>query len=148
MKVILLQDIKGTGKKDQIIEVSDGFARNYLFPKKLASEANAVNLNSIENQKCAMKHKEELLKQAAAEQAKALEGKTVIISTKIGKEGRMFGSIGPKEIADALAAQHQIQADKKKIAVDSIKSLGEYSATVKLYPSISAKIKVLIKAEE
>ena len=125
MKVILLQDIKGTGKKDQIIEVSDGFARNYLFPKKLASEANAVNLNSIENQKSAMKHKEELLKQAAAEQAKALEGKTVIISTKIGKEGRMFGSIGPKEIADALAAQHQIQADKKKIAVDSIKSLGE-----------------------
>ena len=95
-----------------------------------------------------MKHKEELLKQAAAEQAKALEGKTVIISTKIGKEGRMFGSIGPKEISDALAAQHQIQADKKKIAVDSIKSLGEYSATVKLYPSISAKIKVLIKAEE
>ena len=148
MKVILLQDIKGTGKKDQIIEVSDGFARNYLFPKKLASEANAVNLNSIENQKSAMKHKEELLKQAAAEQAKALEGKTVIISTKIGKEGRMFGSIGPKEIADALAAQHQIQADKKKIAVDSIKSLGEYSATVKPYPSISAKIKVLIKAEE
>ena len=148
MKVILLQDIKGTGKKDQIIEVSDGFARNYLFPKKLASEANAVNLNSIENQKSAMKRKEELLKQAAAEQAKALEGKTVIISTKIGKEGRMFGSIGPKEISDALAAQHQIQADKKKIAVDSIKSLGEYSATVKLYPSISAKIKVLIKAEE
>ena len=148
MKVILLQDIKGTGKKDQIIEVSDGFARNYLFPKKLASEANAVNLNSIENQKSAMKHKEELLKQAAAEQAKALEGKTVIISTKIGKEGRMFDSIGPKEISDALAAQHQIQADKKKIAVDSIKSLGEYSATVKLYPSISAKIKVLIKAEE
>ena len=72
MKVILLQDIKGTGKKDQIIEVSDGFARNYLFPKKLASEANAVNLNSIENQKSAMKHKEELLKQAAEEFALAM----------------------------------------------------------------------------
>ncbi len=148
MKVILLQDIKGTGKKDQIIEVSDGFARNYLFPKKLASEANAFNLNTMQTQKDAQKHKEELLKQAAAEQAKALEGKTVVITTKIGKEGRMFGSIGPKEIADALSAQHNIQADKKKITVDSIKTLGEYSAAVKLYPSISAKIKVLVKAED
>ena len=82
MKVILLQDIKGTGKKDQIIEVSDGFARNYLFPKKLASEANAFNLNTMQTQKDAQKHKEELLKQAAAEQAKALEGKTVVITTK------------------------------------------------------------------
>lgn len=148
MKVILLQDIKGTGKKDQIIEVSDGFARNYLFPKKLAREATAVNLNTIETQKKALAHREKLMKQAAVEQAKDLEGKMVIIKTKTGKEGRMFGSIGPKEVADALSAQHGIEADKKKIVVDAIKTLGEYSATVKLYPSISAKIKVLVQAEE
>lgn len=148
MKVILLQDIKGTGKKDQIIEVSDGFARNYLFPKKLASEASAVNLNTIETQKKALQHREELMKQAAVEQAKELEGKTVIIKTKTGKDGRMFGSIGSKEIADALNAQHGIETDKKKIVSDAIKTLGEYSVTVKLYPSISAKIKILVQAEE
>ena len=88
------------------------------------------------------------MKQAAADQAKDLEGKMVIIKTKTGKEGRMFGSIGPKEVADALNAQHGIEADKKKIVVDAIKTLGEYSATVKLYPSNRAKIKVLVQAEE
>lgn len=147
MKVILLQDVKGTGKKDQIIEVSDGFARNYLFPKKLASEANAVNVNSIETQKSALKHKEELQKQAAIAQAAALSGKTVSVITKTGKDGRMFGSVGSKEIADALNAQLSIQADKKKISIEPIKTLGEYEAVIKLYPSVNAKIKVIVKGE-
>lgn len=148
MKVILLQDIKGTGKKDQIIEASDGFARNYLFPRKLAVEANAANLNSVQNKKKALDHKKEVEKQKALEYAKQLGQKSVTVEVRAGENGRLFGKVTNQEIADALKAQHGIEIDKRKISVDTIKELGEAVAEVRLYPEVSTKIKLNVVARD
>ena len=148
MKVILLKDIKGTGKKDQVIEASDGFARNYLFPRKLAMEANAANLNSIETAKKAQDHRKEQEKLQAMEYAKQLSAKQVTVQVRAGEKGRLFGKVTNQEIADALKAQHGIQIDKRKISVDTIKEVGDAEAEVRLYPEVSAKLRLKVVAKE
>lgn len=149
MKVVLLQDVKGQGKKDQIIEVSDGYARNFLFPKKLAAVADAKVLNDIKNKEAAKQRKIELEKQAARETAEKLSGIMVKIKVKEGAagDGKFYGSVTTKDIAEALSEQHGIEIDKRKIVLDdAIKAYGTYTVDVKLYPEISGKINVLVTA--
>ena len=148
MKVILLQDIKGTGKKGQIINASDGHAKNYLIPKKLAAEATPAALANWEReQKNAEQKRQSEVAEAQALGAK-IEKATVKISMKTGEGGKMFGSVGAKEIAEALAKQTGIEIDRKKIVVnDAIKTLGEIKVVVKLYAEISAQLTVEIVAE-
>ena len=147
MKVILLKDIKGTGKKDQIIEASDGFARNYLFPRKLAVEASASNLNAIENAKSAQSHRKEVERQEAQELAKKMGDMVVEIAVRAGENGRLYGKVTNQEVADALKAKYGMDIDKRKITVDAVKNVGETEAVIKLYPEISAKIKLNIVAK-
>ncbi len=145
MKVVLLQDVKGQGKKDELINVSDGYARNFLFPKKLAVEADAKILNDIKNKEAARLRKIELEKQAARETAEKLTSTLVKIKVKEGADGRFYGSVTTKDIAEALAEQFGIDVDKRKIVLsDPIKAYGTYSVDVKLYPEISGKLNVLV----
>lgn len=143
MKVILLQDIKGVGKKDQIINANEGYAKNFLFPKNLAVEANKGNVNHLDN----VKKNEEARKQAELEQAQALgkeiESKTITISVKLGNNGKLFGAVTNKEISAALKEQTKLNIDKKKIVLaEPIKTVGEKEVQVKLHPKVSAKLKV------
>ena len=115
MKVILLQDIKGTGKKDQIVEISDGYARNYLLPRKLAKEATAEALNSLERARGADRHREEVRRQQAETQARELKGKVVQLEVRGGENGKLYGSITNDQIASALKAQHGIEGDKRNL---------------------------------
>ncbi len=145
MKVILLEDVKNVGKKGQIINAKDGYANNFLFPKNLAIEATDVNLKNLENAK---KRKEEKEKEIL-EEAKVLEEqlmqKTLVIKTKTGENGKLFGSITTKEIADILEKEHGISIDKKKYDLEeSIKSVGEYYVKIKLHPTVNAKLKVIV----
>ena len=148
MKVILLKDIKGTGKKDQIIEASDGFARNYLFPRKLAVEASASNLNAIENAKSAQSHRKEVERQEAQERPRKMGDMVVEIAVRAGENGRLYGKVTNQEVADALKAKYGMDIDKRKITVDAVKNVGETEAVIKLYPEISAKIKLNIVAKD
>ncbi len=147
MKVVLLQDVKGQGKKDDVINVSDGYARNFLFPKKLAAEADAKVMNEIKNKEASKQHKIELEKQAARDIAAKLQAIVVKLKIQAGAagDGKMYGSVTTKDIAEALAAQHKIEIDKRKIVLDSpIKSYGTYALDVKLYPEITGKINVVV----
>ena len=145
MKVVLLQDVKGKGKKDEIVSVSDGYARNYLFPRKLAAEADAKILNDIKNKEAAKARRIELEKQAARETAEKLQSLLVKITIQSGADSKLYGSVGTKDIAEALAAQHGVEIDKRKIVLDSpIKAYGTYTVDVKLYPEISGKLNVLV----
>ena len=149
MQVLLLQDVKGQGKKDQIINVSDGYARNFLFPKNLAVVVDAKVLNDVKNKQAAQKRKEELEKQAAKDTAAKFESIVVKIFAKGGADGKFFGSVTSKEIAEALEAQHSITIDKRKIVLpDALKAFGTYSVDVKLYPEITGKLNVLIANKE
>lgn len=148
MKVILLKDIKGTGKKDQVIEASDGFARNYLFPRKLAVEASAANLNSIENAKKAQIHRKEVEKDEALAQAAKIKELVTVIRVRAGEQGRLFGKVTNQEIADELKAQHGLEVDKRKITVGVIKELGDATAEIKLYPEVSASLALRIVARD
>lgn len=147
MKVVLLQDVKGQGKKDDLINVSDGYARNFLFPKKLAVEADAKVLNDIKNKEAAKQRRIELEKQAARDTAAKLQSLVVKLRIQAGAagDGKMYGSVTTKDIAEALAAQHGIEIDKRKIVLDApIKNYGTYALDVKLYPEISGKINVVV----
>ena len=140
MKVILLKDIKGTGKKDQIIEASDGFARNFLFPKGLAREASATNLNAIENAKAAQKHREDVERAKAEETRKALSGKAIKIVARGAEGGRLYGSVTAQEIADALNKQYGVKVEKRKIDVANIRNAGDFTVSVWLYAGITAEM--------
>ena len=149
MKVVLLQDVKGQGKKDQIVEVSDGYARNFLFPKKLAAVADAKVINDIKNKEAAREYKIEQEKKAARETAEKLQ--TVVVKIKVqpgnAGDGKFYGSVTTKDIGEALAAQHKIEIDRRKIVLnDPIKAYGTYSVDVKLYPEITGKINVVVTA--
>ena len=148
MKVILLKDIKGTGKKGEIIEASDGHARNYLFPRKLAKPATDGNVSALEHQKKAEnKKKQEALGEAheLAEKIKSIE---LIFKTQSGEGGRLFGSITSKDIAMKLKNDHGIDIDKKKIAMDGpIKLIGSETIKIKVYPKVSATLKVIVENE-
>ncbi|MGN1121117.1 MAG: 50S ribosomal protein L9 [Eubacteriales bacterium] len=149
MKVLLLQDVKGKGKKDSIVEVSDGYARNFLLPKGVAVEADAKIMNDYKNKQAAKKHHEEMEKQAAKETAERLAGLVVKIYATGGADGRFYGSVTTKEIAEELEKQHGITVDKRKIVLDdSIKAFGSYSLDVKLYPEISGKLNVIVTQKD
>ena len=144
MKLVLLQDVKSLGKKGQLVNASDGYARNFLIPKGLAKEANAQAMNEYHNAENSKKYKhdQEVL---AAENAKAqLDGKTVTIKSKTGKEGKLFGSVTTKEVAAELKAKFGVDVDKRKIAMADIKTCGSYKAEVKLYQGITAVITVAV----
>lgn len=148
MKVILLEDVKSLGKKGEIVNVSDGYARNFVLPKKLGVEANSVNMNDLKLQKAnADKVAQEQL-EAAQELAKVLETKEVVVKMKSGEGGRTFGSISSKEIATAAKEQCGLELDKKKIQLpEAIKSLGVYEVNVKLHTKVTGKLKVKVIEE-
>lgn len=144
MKVVLLADVKGHGKKGELCNVSDGYARNFLFPKKLAIEADNTALNELKNrEEAAAHHKKQEIEAAKATAAK-LEGKTVTIIAKAGTAGRLFGSVTSKEIAAEIKKSLGIEIDKKKMTAPDIKNFGEYTAEIKLYQGITAKINVKV----
>ena len=144
MKVVLLQDVKGKGKKGELCNVSDGYARNFLFPKKLAIEADNAALNELKNrEESAAHHKKEEIA-AAKETAAKLDGKTVSITAKAGSGGKLFGSVTSKEIAAEIKAKLGIEIDRKKMNVADIKNFGEYTAEIKLYQGVTAKITVKV----
>lgn len=148
MKVILTQDIKGVGKKDQIINANDGYARNYLFPKKLAVPADKGNMTNLQSKKTSQEHRKELEKESAIEIAKKIEGIMLKIQVKSGENGKIFGSVTSKEIADNLEKQYKIKIDKKKIVLeDAIKELGMFNIEIKLYDGVIAKLKLNIIAQ-
>ena len=140
MKVILLKDIKGTGKKDQIIEASDGYARNFLFPKGLAREATATNLNAIRNAQSAQKHREDVERQEAQETAKTLAGKIIRVEARGAEGGRLYGSVTSQEIADALEKQYGVKVEKRRIDSPNIRNAGDYTVSVWLYAGITAEM--------
>lgn len=145
MKVVLLQDVKGKGKKDEIVNVSDGYARNYLFPRNLAAEADAKVLNDIRNKEAAKARRIELEKQAARETAEKLQSLLVKITIQSGADGKLYGSVTTKDIAEALLAQHGVEVDRRKIVLDNpIKAYGTYTVDIKLYPEIAGKLNVLV----
>lgn len=145
MKVVLLKDVKGQGKKDDVVNVSDGYARNFLFPKGLAVEAGAQIMNEIKNRESSRLHKIELEKAAANEIKSKLENVVVKITGKAGGDGRLYGSVTSSEIADELEKQHAITVDRRKIVIaNPVKAVGTYEFDIKLYPEITGKIKVVV----
>ena len=143
MKVILLDNIKGVGKKDEVINASDGYARNYLFPKKLAEEANTENMAKLNNKKEAALYKKDQEKQNAEELAKKLKGIMLKIKVKAGENGKIFGGVTSKEISDNLKTQYNFEVDKKKIELkETIKTLGSFNVSIKLFEGVTANLKV------
>lgn len=148
MKVILTQDIKGVGKKDEIINANDGYARNFLFPKKLAVEANSKNMSLLQGRKDSANFKKEQDKEKANEIKEKLAKIMLTIKVKSGENGKIFGSITSKEIATELKAQYDIEIDKKKINLkEAIKELGTVIVDIKLYEGIIGKLKINIVAK-
>ena len=147
MKVILQADVKGTGKKGQVFEVADGYARNFLFPKKLAIEATTGNIQDISHKQALEERRKEKEKENAVELAGKLNALQIEVKTKIGEGGRLFGSVTSKEIVDALKKQHGVEVDKRKLEVkEPIKSLGNYEINVKIYQDVMAKLQVHVSA--
>ncbi|MCR4718480.1 MAG: 50S ribosomal protein L9 [Firmicutes bacterium] len=145
MKVILNQDIKGQGKKGQLVEVSDGYARNYLLPKKLASEANNTNINILNGKNESEAHRKQVALDEALSQKEKMEKIEVRLSAKAGENGKLFGSITSKDVAEALTMQHHIKIDKKKFVMpDGIKVLGTTNVEVKIHPGVVGTLKVTI----
>ena len=146
MKVILLEDVKSLGKKGEIVDVSDGYARNMLLPKKLGVEANAKNINDLKLQKANEdKVAKEILEQARALAADIAE-KSITVSIKVGEGGKTFGSVSSKEIAEAVKEQMHLEIDKKKIQLkEQIKTLGTHIVSVKLHPEVTAELNVSVK---
>jgi len=148
MKVILIEDVKGQGKKGQLVNVSDGYARNFLFPRKLAIEASTDNLNKLKGQKDSEQFKKETELSAAKEIAEKLKTASVEIRAKGGTGGRLFGAVTTKEIAEVLKEKYGIEIDKRKIVLDeSIKNFGTYELTVKLLPEVTGTLIVRVSEE-
>lgn len=145
MKVILLQDVKGTGKKGELVNVSDGYARNFLLPKKAAKEATAQAMSELKNAEVSKAFQIEEAKKAANASKKLIEGKSLSIKAKAGQGGRLFGSVTAKEISAELKKQFGLNVDKRKISLDTdIKAFGTYNAEIKLYTGIAATLKVVV----
>ncbi|NLK94957.1 MAG: 50S ribosomal protein L9 [Clostridiales bacterium] len=147
MKVILLQDVKKIGKKGDVIEASDGYARNFLFPRKLAEEATDSNLHILNNKK-ENERKQKLKELEEAQKiASELKGKEIKLSAKTGEGGKLFGAITSKDVAELINKQYKIKVDKKKIVMDTIKVAGGYEIEVKLYPEVSTKMRVIVTSD-
>ena len=148
MKVLLLADVKGQGKKDQIVEVSDGYARNFLFPKKLAVVADAKVMSETKSKEEAKQFRLKEEKAAAKALAEKISTLTVKITASSGADGRLYGSVTTKDISEALATQHKIDIDKRKMGLtENIKAYGTYNVDVKVYPEVSATLKVTVTAK-
>lgn len=146
MKVILLQDEKKLGKKGELVEVSEGYARNYILPKKIGVEATAKNLNDLKLQKANQEKVAQEQLDAAKQLAATLETKEVVVKIKSGEGGRAFGSVSSKEIVTACKEQNGIELDKKKVQLpEALKNFGTYEVTVKLHPQVSAKLRVKVQ---
>lgn len=145
MKVILLADVKGKGKKDQVIEVSDGYARNYLFKNKLAVEADTKALNELKSREASRQHKYEVEKAAAEEIAKQLEAITLVLHHEAGVDNKLYGAITTKEIVQQLKQEYGIEVDKKKLSMDTpIKTFGTYKIKAKLFTDVFTTITVQV----
>lgn len=146
MKVILNQDVKGQGKKGQLVEVSDGYARNFLLPKKLAKEATKENINVMQGKKESEEYRLKVALEEAQATAKKISEVSVKLNAKAGENGKLFGSITSKDVAEALTMQHHIKLDKKKFVLpDGIKTLGTTEVEIKIYTGVSAKLKVIVE---
>ena len=143
MKVILLENIKGVGKKDEVMEASDGYARNFLLPRKLAVEANAENMSKLKGKNDSTAYKKSVEKEEAQNIAEKLKNITLKVTVKAGENGKIFGSITSKEIADNLKEQYKIEIDKKKIDLkEPIKTLGSFSVNIKLYEGVIGTLRL------
>ena len=146
MDIVLLEDVKALGKKGQIVKVNDGYARNFILPKKLGLEANTKNLNDLKLQNANEEKKAKEILEAAQAFAKELESKTVVIKMKAGEGGRVFGSVSSKEIATAFKEQCDVDIDKKKIQLtDAIKAFGTYDVPVRLHQKVTGTLKVKVE---
>lgn len=149
MKVVLLEDVKSLGKKGELVNASDGYARNFLFPKKLAKEANAQAMNELRNAEQSRAYKIKTDTENAKAAAEKIDGKTLKVSAKAGQKGRIFGSVTAKEIAEELKKQYKVDIDKRKINLDTdIKAFGTYKAEIKLYTGVNASINVMVVEAE
>ena len=143
MKVILMENIKGTGKKDEVINISDGYARNYLFPKKLAVEATPDNMNKLKARKDSQNHKKEVEIEEAKITAKKLDEVELEIKVKAGENGKIFGGVTSKEISENLKEKYNIHIDKKKIELkETIKNIGNFTVNIKLHEGVFGKLKI------
>ena len=142
MKVILKADVKGHGKKGDLVNASDGYAKNFLIPKGLAVLADKTAINDLENKKSATQYHKNQEEMRAKELAEKLEGKKITFRLKAGENGKLFGSITAKDIAEQIKMQLHLEIDKKKVNIDAIKVLGVTNTTIKVYPGITAEIKV------
>lgn len=148
MKVIFTADVKGQGKKGEVKNVSDGYAKNFLLPKGVAIEATASNLNDIKGKNDSIKFKKDTEEEQARALSEKLKTLSVKITAKCGENGKLFGSITSKELSDELKKQHNISIDKRKIVLhDGIKSIGEFNVDIKLYPQIQGVLKVIVSAQ-
>ena len=149
MKVILLQNVRGSGKKDQIIEVSDGFGRNYLLPRKLAREATPEAMNAVEKAQSAQKHRDDVKRQEAEAKARELKGKVIQLSVKGGAGGKLYGKVTNEAIAQALKNQYGMEIDKRKFEPEEpIKSAGQVLCTVRLSAGVSTRMVINVTVEE
>lgn len=148
MKVILLKDVKGTGKKGELKEVSDGYARNFLIPKGLVKEATATSMNDFKQQQASENYRKEKAEEIAIALDKRLRSLSITLCSKAGEGGKLFGSITSKDVADALKKEHQIELDKRKIVLEEpLKTLGSHQVPVKLHPNVSSEIRVDIREQ-
>ncbi|MBC5581992.1 50S ribosomal protein L9 [Anaerofilum sp. BX8] len=146
MKVVLKADVKGTGKKDQMVEVSDGYARNFLLPRGLAVPANAAAVNEVKTKESAKRHHAEVELADAQATAKKIGGMTVTVKAKAGQGGRLFGAVTGKDIAEAVNKAAGVSIDKRKVVLDAdIKNYGQYEVEIKVYPSVTAKVTVVVE---
>jgi large subunit ribosomal protein L9 len=147
MKVILKADVKGLGKKGQLVNASDGYARNFLFPKNLAVAADAQNVTEMKNAEAAKQYKYDTEKAQAEGFARTIEGKTLTFKCKAGAGGKMYGSVTAKDVAAKIRSEFSVNADKRKVTVPEIKAFGTYTATVKLFQGVTAEVKVQVSEE-
>ncbi len=149
MKVILTADVKGQGKKDQVVDVSDGYARNFLFPKKLAVPADAKSMNEIKNKEASKQHKHDVELAEAKSIAAKLESITLVFEYAAGPDSKLYGSVTNKDISEMLKTKHGIDIDKRKITLgEPIKTFGSFTADAKLFTDVSAKIKISVTSKK
>ncbi len=148
MKVILLADVKNVGKKGEIVETAEGYGRNYLIPRKLAKEANVANVNQAKKDQATAAHRAAQAKDEAVVLGAQVEKVTVVVKVRVGENGKMFGSVASKDVAEALIKQTGLKIDRRKIELkNAVKSLGEYTAVAKLHPEVTSQFKVVVEAE-
>ncbi len=147
MDVILKNDVKGLGKKGEKVSVSEGYARNFLFPRGLAAEINAQLMSELKNKQSSEQFKADEELKAAKKNAEKINGQTVVLTAKGGANGKLFGSVTAKEIAQFVAQKYAVKVDKRKITVEDIKSFGTYNAQIRLHPQVTADFKVQVKEQ-